>query len=489
MNIKNFNSIKSFFFDNVSIKQTIFKNTFWLAASNGISRILTFFLFIYIARILGATEYGKFAFALSFIFLLSVFSDLGLSPIATRELSQGREKERDFPALLSLKILLIVGTLALVLIGSFLVTSDPTIRKIIWILAVYVFIGSFVQIVYAFLEARQKMEHEAWAEMLKAVLFFGFGFFVIFNFPSAENLAYSYLAGILVFLTIFLIFFHSKFYRLRLCWNKATWLKFLKMSWPLALAGFFATIYSQTDSVMMGYFGQITQTGWYNAAYRIIGATLIPVGLISTSIFPILSSSFGESKEKLQKIWNYYVKIMIILAMPLVIGGITLAPKIIDFIYDQSYSPSVLAFQILLFMAVLVFISNPLTNVLVARNQEKKTFFVAMGGMIVNIILNAFLIPKYSLYGAALVTVITYFLMFLLLSYFVLKNLSLSFFNRETSFNITIAGIATLIMFFTITNPFFAKFHVLFLVLVGAAVYFLAMLILRLIIKKYGISF
>jgi O-antigen/teichoic acid export membrane protein len=87
MKIRNFTDVKAVLFDNRTIKQTIFKNTFWLTVAEGVSRLLTLILIIYVARILRATEYGKFTFAIVFVYLLSIFSDLGLSSITTRELS------------------------------------------------------------------------------------------------------------------------------------------------------------------------------------------------------------------------------------------------------------------------------------------------------------------------------------------------------------------------------------------------------------------
>lgn len=483
MKIKNISEIKSIFLDNRTVKQTILKNTFWLGLSTFIGRILTFFLFVYVARILGATEYGIFTFALSFVYLLNILSDFGVSRIIIRELSCEKQDVAEYPGLLSLKIILILATLAIIVIGSFFVTADPAIQKVIWILAAYNLIGSFALIVYALFEARQKMEYKAWAEILQAALFTAFGFFVIFNFPSAENLGYAYLVGTLIFIVILLVFFHLRFYRLRLSWNPAVWRKFLRMSWPLALAGFFATIYSQIDSVMMGALGQITQTGWYNAALRITTFTFLPAMLFSQSAYPAASIAFKESRERLQKIWNYHMELMISLVLPLVVGGLVLAPQIILFIYDSNFLPSVFAFQILLFMTGFLFLSSPLNTVLVASNQEKKIFWVALAGMIINIILNALLIPKYSLYGAALTTVITYGLMFILLFRFISESTPVRPFNLKLFFVLLVAVLSTAVMYFVITLPLFARLHVLVLILVGAVVYFSILLALRFIVR------
>lgn len=471
MRIRNFSDAKSILFNNITVKQTIFKNTFWLAITTGISRLLTLVLLIYVARILGATDFGVFTFALAFVYLLSIFSDLGLSQITTREFSREKEREKEFSAILSLKILLVLGTIILTFIASFFITPNPIIRGIIWILVIYNSVNCFFEIIYAFLRARQKMEYEAFAKILQAILITTFGFFVILNFPSVENLSYSYLFASLVLLTPILLFFHFKIYRLSLSWNKVIWQRFLSMSWPLALVMIFSAIHNYIDSTMMGYFGQITQTGWYNAASKIVRVTLIPAALISQSFYPALSIAFKESEEKLQKIWNYHTETLILLAVPLMIGGIVLAPRIIDFIYDPSFTPSILAFQILIIMAGIIFLYYPFSQVLIASNQQKKVFWAVFYGVIVNVILNLILIPKFSLYGAAVATVITNLLIFFLLFKFTLKFTSISPFNLRFLLTLIGVGFSGTVMYFVISQPAIYSLNIVLLILVGAGIY------------------
>ena len=261
------------------------------------------------------------------------------------------------------------------------------------------------------------------------------------------------------------------------------------MSWPLALAGIFGGIYSQTDSVMMGYWGQITQTGWYNAAYKIIGVTFIPTSLIATSFYPALSKFFQDSKEKLQTVWNYFMDSMIILAVPIVVGGIVLAPRIIDFIYDPTYFPTgretILAFQILLIMAGLVFLSNPFGQILVVANQQKKLFFVTLAGAVINVILNLILIPRYSLYGAAATTCATCFLIFFLLFKFTKKFTSIQPFNLKFLSSFAGACLSCIPMYFVIIQPKIYNLNVFLSILIGAAIYVITFLIIKTVTKNY----
>jgi len=481
--IRDFFDVKSLLLNNQTIKQTIFKNVFWLTIAEGIDRLLKLFLIIYIARILGATEYGKFTFALAFISLSTILSDFGLSPIITREFSG--EKEKEFSSLLSLKIFLSLGTLILIIISSFFITPDPLIRKVIWILAIYVLINSFPEIVYAFLRARQRMEYESLAKISQALVVTGAGFFVVLNFPSIENLSYSYLFTSTIALIFILIFFHLRIQPLNLSFNKTIWQKFFRLSWPLGLTAIFEGILVNIDSTMMGYFGQITQTGWYNAAYKIVNVSLIPIFLISQSFFPALSIAFKESKEKFQKIWNYQMETMILLALPLVVGGIVLAPKIIDFIYNSSYTPSILAFQILIIMAGVIFLGTPFDSALIISNQQKKLFWATVVATVINIILNLILIPKFSLYGAAFVTIITYLLGVFLVFKFTTKFTSIQPFNLKLLLSLIGAGLSSTIMYLVITRPVIYYLNVILSILIGAGIYLICFLGYKKMMDKF----
>ena len=482
MNVKNF---KNLFFKNIGTKQTIFKNTFWLVMAEGINKFSKLILIIYIARILGATEYGKFTFALSFVALFSIFSDLGLFSVTIREFSKDREKEKNFSSILSLKILLSLGTLFLIAISSFFITPDPLIQRIIWILGAYIVLDSFSGIIFAFFQARQRMEYESWIKIFGALVTTVAVIFVILSFPSAKNLSYSYLLSSLITLISVLFFFHLKIFPLKISWQGSIWRKFLSMSWPLALSGMFSIVYVSIDSVMMGYWGQVVQIGLYNAAYKIILASLIPISLISQSFFPVLNIAFSKSKEKFQKTWDYQMKIMIFFSIPLAIGGIILAPQIIDFVYDFTFYPSILAFQILVVMASFIYLSNPLEQALIVANEQKRIFWTFLVGVVFNIILNLILIPLYSFYGAALASLLTIILIFFLLLRFTIKFTPIRPLNFSFLFIFSGVVLSATAMYFIISRSSICRFNVLLSILIGVLIYVFCFFIYKTLIGRF----
>lgn len=471
MDFKRILNIKEHLLENKTIKQTIFKNAFWLTVCVGVDSFLKFFLLIYTARILGVVEYGEFSFAFAFTSLFIVFSDFGLSTIITREFTEETEDPKDFSSIISLKILLSFIAFIIILFCSFFATSSPNIRSVIVILSLFSLINGFIAIFYALFSARQKMEYQALLEILQGVLIVGFGFIVLFNFPSVLNLSYGYLLASIITIICVLFLSHSKIFRLKVLWDKAVWKKFLKMSWPLTLTTLFVNIHMSIDSIMLGHWGLLEELGWYSAASRMIPVAMIPIALISGSFYPAMSSVIKQSKEKIQQIWDNQLEIIMFFIVPLIVGTIVLAPRIISFLYPAYYAPAVLALQILIVMIALMSVSLPFSDLMIVFHKQKQYFFIVFAGAIANIILNIILIPKYSLYGAAIATVISHLLVFLLLFYFTLKFVSIKIsYSRLFKFFVGTI-ISSAVMLFLISRPQIYNLNVIFSVSLGVAIY------------------
>ena len=318
------------------------------------------------------------------------------------------------------------------------------------------------------------MEYEAAGKILNAVFCVGLGFLFLFKWPSIITLSYAYLIGIFIAVLFVFYILQKKFIPFGFKIDKIFWKKILSLSWPLAFIVIFTSIYHYMDSIMLGIFGFLEETGLYNAAYRIIDISVVPAILISISFFPAISRSFkiGEARENREKIFLSKLSVLTILAVPLILGGFVLAPQIINFLYGAEYQASVLAFQILTITAGIIYLSQPFYRTLIAANLQKYIFLITFSGAILNIVLNFILIPKYTLYGAAVATLITYFLVFLLYLIFLKKKTSLSPFNKKYHNVFIISLLASLLMIFLILQPLIFKLNIILIILIGAIFYF-----------------
>ena len=475
-------NIKNFLLKNIGIRQTIIKNTFWLVSAEILSRVASLFLVIYIARTLGATDYGKFTFALSFAFVISIFSNLGISEIATREFSRDKENEKNLDDILGLQALLSFFTLTAAIIGSFFITNDLETRKALWLLTFFVLSNGFLNILFSFLRARQKMEYEAGVKFFQAFLSFAVVMTIVFIMPSIINLSYGYLLSNIVVLATTLLYFNFYFQRLKIKFQKVSF-KILKLSWPLSFGFMLGWVYISINSVTLGYFGLITENGWYNAAARIAVVAIIPASLIVRSFYPALSKFFVSSKQNFQKTWNYLMEMMILLAIPTVMGGLVLADRIIHAFYGREFAPSVLALQLFIVVAGISFINYPYSAILVVSNHQKNNFFIMAGGAMINILLTVFLLPVFGFYGAIISIIISSLLIFLITVLLVRKLYLTILFNWNLVKVSLISFFSSTIMLFTIGYRFIYELNIILVVLVGAGMYGL------LIFAFYGFVF
>jgi len=428
-----FQKIRSNLLHNKDTKQTIVKNTFWLSFSTILSKIIKYFLIIYVARILGATEYGVFNFAMSFVALFNIFADLGITSLISREVAKEEKSGIHISAAFTLKLLLTIATLALIIVASFLIPQVAKTRITILILAGYILINGLAVFFYNCFYGKQEMQYRSVTEIISVSLTTILGIYLVSLVSRAYILAIAYLVGAIVaFLIIFFIFKKKFGSTLKLDFNKKEWKKIFNWSWPLALGGVFAAIYTNTDSLMMGFWHLFNQIGYYNAAQKIVGVAIIPAGLIAISFFPALTKSHSnQEKQKMQKLFDSQNIILAMIAIPIVVGGYILANGLIIHLYGLEYQPAIKAFRILILMGGISYLVAPLGRALFIYNQQKRTFWVTIWAALLNVVLNAFLIPKFGLYGAAWASVATFALSFILLSYYTQKLTPLKIVNRR----------------------------------------------------------
>ena len=455
----------------------IFKNMGWLAIAEAVSSFLKVFLLIYVARVLGPTNFGQFSFALAFGGFFSVIYDFGLSLLVIKEFSHEEQKNEQVASFFISKILASILAFVFIIIGSIFITAQEQTRIIIAILGLYLIFSNFSDFIYAFFRARQKMKYEAIFKVVQTLTITALAFFVLNIAPSPLNLSYIYLASsFLIFLSVFI--FYNFYFKPNIVVNYSLVKNIFYNSIPLGASIIFISIYNSMDSVVMGYLGQIEQTGWYNAAYKIIAAAILPGTIIAQSFYPALSNACKQSMDNFKKILYLQLSITTMLALPLMAGGMMLAPYIIDFFYDPMFAPATNAFKILLLMAGLIYVFNPFTYALIALGKQKSVFVSTLWGGIANLILNILLIPKYSLNGAAVATVISY----IIASFMLYKNLrsEVVIVSNWRQFGAFLARIIASLFAMTGGILWAEKFvgNVLILAIIGVIIYFATMYLL-----------
>lgn len=464
-------NLVNLFFTNRSTGQTIIKNTFWLSLSLFLSKFIKYFLIIYAARILGAQEYGTFNFAMSFSALFYVFADLGISSLISREIAKNKEQKINISAGFTLKAILTIITFLFIITASFFVPQAEKIKTTIWLMAMFTLINGMTGYFYNCFYGREEMQYQTITETIEAGVATILGIYFIYHLPKAYILSFAYLISAICAFIVILPIFKKKFgYILKFDFSFSEWKKILVLAWPITLTWLCFNVLTYTDITFLGFFKLFKEAGYYSASQKIISILILPANIIITSVFPSIVKVASSNKIKAQKIFNFQNTFLLSIILPLTFGGFFLAQKLIYFLYTSDYSPSILAFKILIFVGFLSYFSFVLSNSLFIYNHQRKTFWAYFSSSILNVILNSLFISKWGMYGAAYATLISTFFAFIILFYLSFKLTPLRLLNKDIGKNSLVLFIASCLMVLIIFK-FFISISFIKQVLIGALIY------------------
>lgn len=432
--------------------QTLFKNVSWVTVSQVITNICAFLWTILIARYLGVSDYGTLSFVISFTVLIGMGTDIGMTTFTTRELAQDHSKTKKFiNNLIIYKILLsIVLCIFTVLIVYLLGYSNLVVELtlIMFIEASFVTMFNFINGVF---QAHETLKTPSIGIIIYSLSLLALIFIITILDLGIIAVAIAYAIGYLlgiIYVSNKLIkeFGLPKFEMDLSFWKEAT----IK-SLPFGLTVFFYTIYFSIDVVMISWLAGDYATGLYNSAYKVISVFTAFYVIYQYVIFPLMSKLYTEDTNMLKISFEQSFKYSLLILLPIIVGVYFYSPYLITLIYGSTYALASAPMQILIWTVVFLFINGVATSLLNSIGKEYDVTKIYIIAAIFNIVVNYFLIPKYTYIGASIATVLSEILILRLMMHSISKteykpDISL----LKTAIKLVICGIILAIVLYLI---------------------------------------
>ncbi len=417
-----FQKIKLFLFENTSLYQTIAKNTLWLLGGQFVGRLVRAGLVIYAARVLGPASWGAFSYALSFSAFLAIFSDSGINALITKEASREPElRKKYFATGFFIKLVILLLVIGGVLFASPYLSRIPEAVSLIPIIVFVFAFDSLRDLGSSFARALEKMEIESVVNILTNFFIVALGFIFLLTNLSSRSLAIAYALGSGLGMAVILIYLKDYFGNIFGNFTKNLVKPILTKTWVFGLVGIMGATMINTDIIMLGWLRNAAEVGFYSAAQKPIQLLYVLPAFLASSVFPALAR-FGKSdKEKFKKLFRQFVKITLLAALPLALGGLVFARPIIEILYGKEYLTSVKTLQILSPTLLFVFPAMIIGNALFALDKQRNLLAYVLLGIFGNIVFNFLLIPRFGIEGAALATLLNQSLL-ALYSFFIVKR-------------------------------------------------------------------
>ncbi len=386
-----------------------FKNTSWLFAEKILRILIAFVVTIFIVRYLGPKDFGLLSYVISFYGLFSAISILGLESISVRELV--KYPERRDSILGSVFLLRLVGgivTIILIALTLFLSGESTDISILILIVSTSAIFQSFSVIDYYF-RAEVKAKYSVYV-MTTSMLFISSLkiLLIILEAPLIYFVIVFSVEFLIAAVGFLIVYKHNNLKLSHWKFRKETAMNLLKDSWPLIFSGLVIAIYTKIDQVMIKNMLDSTELGYYVVAVRLSEAWyFIPLALTS-SIFPAIVSAKKISEEfynnRMQKLYDILAWMAIAIALPVSIFSFF----IIKLLFGNNFLQAAPVLTIYIWASVAVFLGVASGQYLIIENFTKLSLGRSIIGMVVNVLLNLILIPKYGIIGAAYATLVSY---------------------------------------------------------------------------------
>jgi O-antigen/teichoic acid export membrane protein len=365
----------------------------------------------------GAAQYGTYFAIFNFSFLLTIILDFGITNFNNKNIAQNNHLlTKHFSSLVSLKLILAVAYIIITVVTGFLIGYDTRLMKLLLVQGFNMFLVFFILYLRSNLAGLHLFRTDSVVSildrliliclcvvMLKTDVFHGpHG---IMYFVYAQTFSYS-LTAIIAFVIIL-----RKTSNFKLKWNRAFSLMILKKSLPFAILTLLMSFYNRIDTVMVERMltdGDV-QSGIYAQAFRILDATNMIAFLTAGMLLPIFARmlKFKESVEPLVRLIS---TLLLTPAIVIGVGCLFYSTELMELMYKEHIEVSADIFGLLMLSFVAVSTTYIFGTLLTANGNMKQLNYMAAGGMLLNIVINFFLIRKLGAYGAAISSLITQYL-------------------------------------------------------------------------------
>lgn len=372
---------------------------FWQIALTAIGFLST----MYFAHTVGAAILGAYFLFVAYNGIFSMVADGGFGGAAIKRISEGEESGAYFSAFFVLRVAFtIIVVLVLLVFRNYFVDLNSS-GMFVWLLLALL-ISVFEGPISIGIAGMGKMGIRTTCAGIGNISRIILQVLAIYIGYEAAGLAGGMVAGTLVAALIEFRFFDLHFARFK--WHHIKSLSVFSFWLFLTSGG--VLVFSQADTIMIGYFMETADVGIYRIALQFTMVATFTTYALRNTLWPKVSrwgksGEIGLVEESLSRAISY----SLILAVPVLMGGVLLGNKLLYFFYGADFASGYLTLVVLLAVQVVNVFQYFFTMYLDALDHPKESFKVTAVGVVSNIVLNMLLIPIMGISGAAIATLVT----------------------------------------------------------------------------------
>lgn len=461
----------------VSLKKNIVMSAL-LTISSFIFQIITF---PYISRVLLPVGTGKVGFATSFIAYFSMVAQMGIPIYGIRACASVRDNKEELSRVTQelLIINLVMSAIAYAVLFPMLafiprLHQEKNLYLVISVTILFNAIG--MEWLYRALEKYTYITIRS--VIFKAVALLAM---LLLVHKESDYVVYGGISVLAASASNIFNFFHARHYVYVKPVGNYHFSRHFK-----AIIVFFAmtiatTVYTNLDTVMLGFMKTDQDVGYYDAAVKIKKILVSIITSLGAALLPRVSYYIEKGfLDEFKRICNKAIEFIFVVATPMMIYFMLFAKEGILLLSGRAYMGAVEPMLVIMPTILFIGISNITgIQILVPLQMEKYVLRSEIIGGIVDFIINLLLIPSMGATGAAVGTLVAEFLVLIYQSY-VIKNQISSAFKSVDYFKILIGIIVAIAISFGLKYVTLNTFVIIILsALLFFGTYYISLLLLK----------
>ncbi|MEK7534907.1 MAG: flippase [Patescibacteria group bacterium] len=368
--------------------------------------------------------YGQYTIVLTYISIIGATADLGLFTLVVREITGKRPEVagRIVGSALVFRFLLMLATL-LILGGLYnFLPYDGVVKQGIILGVVIAFLMLFSQAIATIFQANYLSGRIVVSEIIGRLVMAILTIYFLRQGLGLIPVIVANLIGNVVLLVVSYLLSRTVS-PIKIQFDFSLWKQTLPEFWSIAVVTLLGLVHFRLDSLILSFYKPVTDVGIYGVAYRIFDIILVIPAIFAANLLPILTRlNDTNRKTEIAQLIKRSTGLLFAASFALGAAIMILAPWIIVFVTSADFTASALPLRILTSAFIFLFLTTIYAGTAIALREQKRLIGGYCLVVMVDIILNIILVPRFSYIGAAATTV-TSEVVLMVYSFFLLTKL------------------------------------------------------------------
>lgn len=351
--------------DEAQVKR-LSQNLLSLFTADMVRRLLGFISVAYLARVLGKEDFGAVNLGFAVLAYGMVLSAAGFPTIGTKKIAQGASLEV-VGQVIGSRLISTILVLAVIVLTVIAGVQNVTIA---WLIILFLF-SLLPQIFFVdwFFQGKETMGIVSAARIVQSVVYLAV---ILIFVRTADNVlwvAVGSICGECAASTLLFAQFRKIYHDVHIRFTPS--FRLFKQSAPLAIGVILTTLMMNYPVLALGILKTSSDVGVYSAAGKLVYFLMMGDRILVLLLLPASARKFHDSPEKFQELLRDSVRWILLISLPIAVGGMLISDDLIRIIFGAEYGVSASVLQVFIWYFFLTMLHTVFTSGLIGAGGEK----------------------------------------------------------------------------------------------------------------------